>query len=66
MNRIYPNVANALPKFFEALEALDVVSDLYPEAGSTIGVLDGGDPVGQFVFTDDELWVFEPATKDKT
>jgi hypothetical protein len=66
MNRIYPNVANALPKFFEALEALDGVPDLYPEAGATVGVRQDDDHVGYFVFTKLEVWVFEPATEDKT
>jgi hypothetical protein len=66
MKPIYQNVANALPKFFEALESLEKIDDLYPDCGAIIPVLQGGDTVGQFVFTADEMWVFEPATEDKT
>jgi hypothetical protein len=66
MTPIYQNVATGMAKFFEALESLEKVTDLYPGCGATIPVRHDHQTVGQFVFTDVELWVFEPVTEDET
>ncbi len=61
---IYPHVAKALPKFFDALDSLENIDGLYPDCGTVIPVLHDGEAAGSFVFTPDECWVFEPVTPE--